>query len=124
MVYVVVVRVVAVVGTFEAVSPAAAAAVSALLLTLLFPHVVDLQDWIYHQDVFAFVFLIVRVCAAAAAEAAVVLYSLRFFPHRGRCLPSLLLLLFTWYAVGGGAVAVPARSRPVALNPRQKMCYY
>ena len=64
---------------------------------------------------------IVRVCAAAAAAAAaaVLLYSLRSFPHRDRCLPSLLLLLFAWYAAGG-VVAVPARSRPVALNPRQK----
>ena len=62
---------------------------------------------------------IVRVSAAAAAAAAVVLYSLRSFPHRERCLPFLLLLLFTWYAVGG-VVAVPARSRRLALNPRQK----
>ena len=91
-----------------------------LLLTLLFPHVVDLQDSIYNHDVFAFVFFIVRVCAAVAAAAAVVLYSLRSFPHRGRCLPSLLLLLFTRYAVGGVAVAVPVRIRPLALNPRQK----
>ena len=53
---------------------------------------------------------VVRVCAAAAAAAAVVLYSLHSFPHRGRCLPSMLLLLFTWYAVGG-VVDVPARSR-------------
>ena len=36
---------------------------------------------------------IVRVCATAAAAAAV-MYSLRSFPHRGRCLPPLLPLLF------------------------------
>ena len=67
-------------------------------------------------------FFRVRVCAAVAAAGAVVLYSLRYFPHGGRCLPSLLQLLFTWYAVGGGVVAVPARSRPLALNPRQTKC--
>ena len=61
--------------------------------------------------------------AAAAAAAAVVLYSLRSFPHRGRCLPWLLLLLFTWYAAGGGVVDVPARGRPLALNPTQKTYY-
>ena len=57
--------------------------------------------------------------AAAAAVVVVVLYSLHSSSHRSRCLPSLLLLLFTWYAVGGGVVAVPARSRPLALNPRR-----
>ena len=62
---------------------------------------------------------IVRVCAAPAATAAVVLYWLRSVPHRDRCLPSLLLLLFTWYVVGG-VVAVLARSRPLASNPRLK----
>ena len=63
----------------------------------------------------------VRVCAAVAvaAAAAAVLYSLCSFPHRGRCLPSLLLVLFTWKSVGAAA-AVPARSRPLALIPRQK----
>ena len=63
---------------------------------------------------------IVRVCAAAAAAAVVILYSWISFPHRGRCLTSLLMLLCTCYAVGGGVVAVPAASRPLALNPRQK----
>ena len=51
---------------------------------------------------------IVRVCTAVAtAAAAVVVYSRQSFPHRDRCLPLLLLLLFTWYSVGGGVVAVP-----------------
>ena len=62
---------------------------------------------------------IILVCTAAAVAAAVVLYSLRSIPLRDRCPPSLLLLLYTWYAVGGGVIAVPARSRPLALNPRQ-----
>ena len=62
---------------------------------------------------------IVRVCTAAAAAAAVVLYGLGSFRHRGRCLPSLFLVWFTWYAVVGDAVAVPARTRPLALNPSQ-----
>ena len=35
---------------------------------------------------------IVRVCATAVAAAAVVMYSLRSFPHRDRCLPPLQLL--------------------------------
>ena len=64
---------------------------------------------------------IVRVCAAAATAAAVVLYNLRSFPHRDRYLPSLLLLLFTWYAFCGGVVAVPVRSRPLAQKPSQKI---
>ena len=66
---------------------------------------------------------IVRGCAAAAAAASVVLYSLRSFPHRDRCLPLLLLLLFTWYTVVD-VVAVPARCRPPALNLQPRcFCY-
>ena len=97
-------------------------------MLLLFPHVVGLQHRIYNQDVLAIVFYtsshrdmsIVRECAPTAAAAAVVLYSMRSFPHRHWCLPSLLLQLFTWYAVGGVVVAVPARSRPLAIYPTQK----
>ena len=52
---------------------------------------------------------IARVCAAAAAAAAVVEYSLRPFPHRDRCLPPLLLL-FTRYAVDVGVTSCCSRT--------------
>ena len=110
LVYVVVVRVVALVGPFSQCLLSLLLLV--LLLTLLFLHVGDHQDCIYKLGVFAFVFLRARVCAAAAAAAPVVLYSRRSFPHRGRCLPSLLLRLLTSYAFGGVVVTLPARSRP------------
>ena len=122
MVYVVVVRVVAVVGAFESVSTAAAAAAVSVVVDVAVPACCRPPGLNLQPRCFCLRVFIVRVCAAVAAAAAVVLYSLRSFPHRGRCLPSLLLLLFTWYAVGGGAVAVPARSRPLTLNTIQKTC--
>ena len=62
---------------------------------------------------------IVHVCTIVAAAAAVFMYSLRFFPHRDRWLPPLVLLLFMLLFLVF-VVAVPPRSRPSALKPRQK----
>ena len=92
-------------GTFESVSTAAAAAaVYAVGVDVAVPACcrspgLNLQPRSFclcvffrnlHRDMG-----VVRVCAAAAAAAAVFQCSLRSFPHPGRCLSSLFLLLCT-----------------------------
>ena len=141
--YVVVVRVVSVVGTFESVSTAAAAGVAYAVVVVVVvvvvevvavsapcrPPALNLQPRCFATDFFIAIrsshrdMGTVRVCAAAAAAApaaaaAVVLYCLHSFRLRDRCLPSLLLLLFTWYTVGGDVVAVPAPCRPLSTKSK------